>query len=51
MVSAVEQCAVHRRPIGAFAARSPAALSFMLLWDGIERKLAQLAARDKAALA
>ena len=51
MVSAVEQCAVHRRPIGAFAPRSPAALSFMRLWDGIERKLAQLAARDKAALA
>jgi cellulose biosynthesis protein BcsQ len=51
MVSAVEQCAVHRRPIGAFAPRSPAAMSFMRLWDGIERKLAQLAARDRAALA
>jgi len=48
MVSAVEQCAVHRRPIGAFAPRSPAALSFMRLWDGIERKLAQLAAQDRA---
>ncbi len=43
MVSAVEQCAVHRRPIGTFAPRSPAALAFSKLWDGIERKLGQLA--------
>ena len=42
MVSAVEQCAVQRRPVGAFAPRSPAALAFARLWDGIERKLAQL---------
>lgn len=42
MVSAVEQCAVHRRPVGAFAPRSPAAAAFTLLWDGIERKLAQI---------
>lgn len=42
MVSAVEQCAVHRRPVGAFAPRSPAAAAFRLLWDGIERKLAQI---------
>jgi chromosome partitioning protein len=45
MVSAVEQCAVHRRPVGDFAPRSPAAHAFMRLWDGIERKLAQLAAK------
>ncbi len=45
MVSAVEQCAVHRRPVGDFAPRSPAAFAFMRLWDGIERKLAQIAAK------
>lgn len=48
MMSAVEQCAVHRRPVGAFAPHSSAALAFARLWDGIERKLAQLAARDAA---
>lgn len=42
MVSAVEQCAVQRRPVGTIAPRSPAALAFAKLWDGIERKLAQL---------
>ncbi len=40
MVSSLEQCAVHRRPVGTFAPRSPAALAFMRLWSGIERKLA-----------
>lgn len=45
LVSAVEQCAVQRRPVGAFAPRSPAAIAFARLWDGIERKLAQIAAR------
>jgi cellulose biosynthesis protein BcsQ len=45
MVSALEQCAVQRRPVGDFAPRSSAALVFARLWDGIERKLAQLAAR------
>lgn len=39
MVSSLEQCAVKRRPVGAFAARSPAALAFMRLWNGIEHKL------------
>lgn len=48
MVSAVEQCAVHRRPVGDFAPRSPAAFAFMRLWDGIERKLAQLSAKAAA---
>ena len=49
MVSAVEQCAVQRRPVGALAPRSPAALAFMNLWDGIERKLSQI--EMKAAIA
>lgn len=42
LVSAVEQCAVQRRPVGSFAPQSPAAHAFARLWDGIERKLAQL---------
>jgi len=48
MVSALEQCAVQRRPIGTFAPRSPAALVFAELWEGIERKLAQLNPRAAA---
>jgi cellulose biosynthesis protein BcsQ len=48
MVSALEQCAVQRRPVGAFAPRSPATLAFTRLWTGIERKLAQIAARSPA---
>lgn len=48
MVSAVEQCAVHHRPVGAFAPRSPAAICFTRLWEGIEHKLTQLAAKDAA---
>ncbi len=46
MVSSLEQCAVLRRPVGTFAPRSPATLAFTRLWDGIERKLAQLAQID-----
>jgi cellulose biosynthesis protein BcsQ len=42
MVSAVEQCAVQRRPIGTFAPRSPATLAITRLWEGIERKLATM---------
>ena len=42
MVSSLEQCAVYRRPIGTLAPRSAAALAFSQLWDGIERKLAQV---------
>ncbi|MCB2088095.1 MAG: ParA family protein [Sphingomonadaceae bacterium] len=41
MASAVEQCAVRREPVGAFAPRSPGALAFQRLWTAIERKLAQ----------
>jgi cellulose biosynthesis protein BcsQ len=41
LVSALEQCAVQRRPVGTFAPRSPSALAFARLWDGIEQKLAQ----------
>jgi cellulose biosynthesis protein BcsQ len=42
MVSAVEQCAVQRRPVGTFAPRSPATLAITRLWEGIERKLATM---------
>ena len=48
MVSAVEQCAVRRSPVGTFAPRSPAAGAFERLWSGIERKLAEIAARPFA---
>jgi len=40
LASAVEQCAVERRPVGAFAPRSPAARAIAQLWTGIEKKLA-----------
>ncbi len=49
MVSVVEQCAVHRRPVATFAPSSPAAQAFHRLWDGIERKLTQIAQRSTAA--
>ncbi|MCX9146960.1 ParA family protein [Erythrobacter sp. WG] len=42
LASAVEQCAVERRPVGAFAPRSPAARAMAALWTAIERKLARL---------
>ena len=42
LLSAVEQCAVRQQPAGAFAPRSTAALAFGRLWNGIERKLAQI---------
>lgn len=41
LASAIEQCAVERRPVGAFAPRSPAARAFAQLWTAIERKLAK----------
>jgi chromosome partitioning protein len=41
MASAVEQMAVRRAPVGAFAARSPAGNAFSQLWQGVERKLAR----------
>ncbi|MBI1402066.1 MAG: AAA family ATPase [Porphyrobacter sp.] len=40
LASAVEQCAVERKPVGAFAPRSPAARAVAQLWTAIERKLA-----------
>lgn len=41
MASVVEQMAVRRMPLGAFAATSPAAQAFARLWTAIERKIAQ----------
>jgi chromosome partitioning protein len=40
LASAVEQCAVERQPVAAFAPKSPAARAFAQLWTAIERKLA-----------
>jgi cellulose biosynthesis protein BcsQ len=40
LASAVEQCAVERKPVAAFAPRSPGARAFAQLWTAIERKLA-----------
>ena len=40
LASAVELCAVQRKPVGAFAPRSPAARAMAQLWTAIERKLA-----------
>jgi chromosome partitioning protein len=40
LASAVEQCAVERKPVGAFAPRSPASRAMAQLWTAIERKLA-----------
>lgn len=40
VASAVEQCAVEQKPVGAFAPRSPATRAFSQLWTAIERKLA-----------
>ena len=43
LASAVELCAVERRPVGAFAPRSPAARAMTGLWAAIEKKLASRA--------
>jgi cellulose biosynthesis protein BcsQ len=40
LASAVEQCAVERQPVAAFAPKSPASRAFAQLWTAIERKLA-----------
>ncbi|QFT75948.1 ParA family protein [Erythrobacter sp. THAF29] len=40
LASAIEQCAVTREPVGAFAPRSPGTRAFAQLWTAIERKLA-----------
>jgi chromosome partitioning protein len=41
MASAVEQMAVHRAPVGQYAAASPAGRAFDALWRGVEKKLAK----------
>lgn len=41
LASAIEQCAVRRAPVGAFAPSSPAARDIAQLWRAIERKLKQ----------
>lgn len=41
LASAIEQCAVERKPVGEFAPRSPAARAFAQMWTAIERKLAK----------
>jgi chromosome partitioning protein len=41
LASALEQCAVQRAPIGAFAPASAAAQDIAALWRAIERKLKQ----------
>jgi cellulose biosynthesis protein BcsQ len=47
MASVVERMASLRRPVGAFAAASPAAKAFDRLWRGIERRIAQQPPRRK----
>jgi chromosome partitioning protein len=42
MASVVEQMAVKRLPVGAFAPRSPAGTAFSSLWVGVERKLSRI---------
>jgi cellulose biosynthesis protein BcsQ len=43
MASAIEAMTRHRRPVGAFAPGSSAALALAALWQGIERRLAKAA--------
>jgi chromosome partitioning protein len=45
MASAIEQMAVHRAPLGSFAARTAAGDAFGALWTGVERKLARVGAQ------
>lgn len=45
MASTIEQMTVRRLPVGAFAAKTPAANAFTALWTGVERKLARLSPR------
>lgn len=45
LVSALEQCALHRAPVGAFAPSSNAARDIANLWRAIERKLTQIKAK------
>lgn len=44
MASAVEQMSMHRLPVGAYAAGSPAGLAFASLWTGVELKLSRIKA-------
>jgi chromosome partitioning protein len=39
--SAIEQCAVQQKPVGALAPQSPSAQRFIGLWRAIEKKLAE----------
>ena len=41
--SAIEQCAVQQRPVGALAPQSPSAQRFIGLWRAIEKKLGERA--------
>ncbi len=41
MASAVEQMAVRRRPVGAYAPRAPASDAIATLWRGVEARLAR----------
>jgi cellulose biosynthesis protein BcsQ len=41
--SAIEQCAVQQRPVGAISPQSPSAQRFIGLWRAIEKKLAERA--------
>ena len=41
MASAIEAMTRYRRPVGAFAPRSPAAAALATLWQGIEKRLAR----------
>jgi chromosome partitioning protein len=42
MASAIEQMAVRRKPVGAYAPGSAAGKAFAALWQGVERKLTSL---------
>lgn len=42
MASVVEQMTKIKKPVGAFAASSPAAKSYAKIWRGIERKLSKM---------
>jgi len=48
MASAVEQTAVRRMPIGAFANWSDAARCLQRVWDAVECKLADIASSRAA---
>jgi len=41
MASVVEQMAIRRAPVGAYALSSPAGQAFSALWKGVERRLAK----------